>query len=193
MKLEWLLLAEGIAEDSKGAFTLVSVNQNLVFVPQVPVTTKRAVMAHLSLSKRDFQVPNGKLSFEFEFLPPSGLGAQRASGEFPILAPPFRDYPVTLDIPVEMVIPIAEHGEHVFQLTVQGPDGRSTRGRTSLFVLPQEQFPGARPVGGEGVGGHWPLPDTRSGVGEGSSGKPATAPRKAPAKKSAAASRKASK
>jgi hypothetical protein len=134
--LEWLVLAEGLAQDAKGAFTLVSVNQNILGAEGLPTMTKRAVLAHLSVDA-DEEIAAGTYTFSFQVASPSGRVLHASNGAVELIQPRFPDLPGTFDIPAEAVLRITEYGAHTFAFEVSGPSGESASAEVLLHVIEQ--------------------------------------------------------
>ena len=141
MKISWVVLAEGITQDAKGAFSLIGLNQNIVFVDSLPSQTKRALLAHLESAVSEGADDLSPATFTFTVKSPSGaiISAQTGqiqSGEFP-----FKDLPATADIPFEAMIPIGETGEYLLGFQIRYSTGRVEEASSSLFVLENSENP----------------------------------------------------
>lgn len=137
MKLGWIVLAEGIGADAKGALTAIGLNQNILNTSGLPALTKRAVIAHFIGE----DAPGvGEISATFTVTSPSGnvifanTVAMKVSGE----APPYPDLPISLDIPADMVLPVSEYGEHRIGISANFPDGSIAEGSVVLYVFPPQ-------------------------------------------------------
>lgn len=143
MRLEWILLAEGVGTNATGSASAISINSNVLATPSVPVPTKRVVIAHFvgepgesaHLAGRDVTVTARVLS-------PSGdaVLAHSATGKF--VAPAWPELPSGLDIVIELPLRITEYGPHDIVVSAQADDGAVMEGRIQLYVM--EPPPAAR-------------------------------------------------
>jgi hypothetical protein len=135
VKLEWILLAEGVGAAANGALTAIGLNQNVLIAPRFPALTKRAVIAHFSSSK---PFEDGELTVSFSVTSPTGkvVSANTAKINLSggIIAWP--DLPAAFDVPVELVIPVSEYGEHCITISASFPDGSKGDGTLALYVVP---------------------------------------------------------
>jgi len=135
MKLEWIVLCEGLGQSASGAFTLIGVNQNVFAAPTLPAVTKRAILAHISVPNADAFV--GNLSFGLQIVAPNGQVILATTGTLPIRDLPvlFPELPVTLDIPAEAPINITEYGGYKIRLEAEGPGDTHISGEVLLYVV----------------------------------------------------------
>jgi len=141
MKLEWIILAEGIGQDAKGATTAIGLNQNILATPSLPATTKRAVIAHL-MADQGAMNPGDRVTVRFTVTSPSGhvIAAQTAQATIGQIAWP--DLPVYWDLPVELLLTFSEYGTHKFEVSVQTANGQEAEERIDFYVVvPPESFP----------------------------------------------------
>jgi hypothetical protein len=132
MRIEWIILAEGLGSASNGAVTAIGVNQNLIVAPSLPVMTKRAIMVHLTAD--DDRFTNAELGLAIKVLSPSGqvVAAQTSSAKTG--APPWPDLPATFDVFAEFPMRLAEYGAYVTDIEVTAPDGAQAQAQASFYV-----------------------------------------------------------
>jgi hypothetical protein len=141
MKLEWVLLAEGIGQDAKGAATLIGLNQNVLMAP-LPATTKRVVVAHIVFDDDELNEPNGaELQFFVRVEGPSGDVLNAISGRGEVAGRQWPDLPAVLDVPAELVVTADEYGPHEMIVEVVGPKRNRARGSVTLYVKPPPPYP----------------------------------------------------
>ena len=133
MKIEWIILAEGLGTASNGAVTAIGVNQNLIVTPSLPATTKRAILAHVTADE-------GTLAgFEFgvsiTVLGPSGQAIVTQTGMAKAGTPLRPDLPVSVDVFTEFPVTLQEYGTHVVQVRVSALDGAEEMGGVNFYVL----------------------------------------------------------
>lgn len=146
MKIEWMVLAEGLAQDSKGAFSLIGLNQNLMFADKLPTQTKRAVVVHLTGSSTDAAVEMGSASFTFALKSPEGATLIAQSGQIQGADFPFPDLPATADIPFDVVAPIPEYGTYLIQFDIRFATGETESSGIQFYVRPVSENPQFRSV-----------------------------------------------
>jgi hypothetical protein len=136
--MEWILLAEGLGQDAKGAITAIGLNQNILAAPSLPATTKRAVVAHLVADDEPLETGD-KITLRFSVTSPSGqvVAAQTAQATVgPVLWP---NLPATSDLPVDMVLTFNEYGTHRFEVAVQTTGGDELEGHIDFHVVAPAQ------------------------------------------------------
>jgi hypothetical protein len=141
VKIEWVILAEGLGQDAKGALTIIGLNQNVLATPTLPAPTKRAVVSHVVAEQGEVKAGDS-LSLRFNVISPSGKviaanTVQGAIGPFP-----WPELPLFLDFPAELVISFNEYGTHRFEVTAQIGEADESVGHAEFYVLdataPQE-------------------------------------------------------
>ena len=140
MKLESLVLAEGMGQDANGAYTLIGVNQN-VFSPQsLPAGTKRAVLAYFVEEPGENLEWAGKSAeVSFTVTSPTGKVLAAQTGQLSFGEKNFADVPVALQLPNEIILQVREYGDHRIAVAVTFPDESVVKGELTLYVRP---FPG---------------------------------------------------
>lgn len=133
MKLEWVLLAEGLGQDARGAVTAIGINQNVLTVQKLPVTTKRAIMAHIT-GENDSLNSGDKLSFRFRVISPSEDTVSTQGGQILLGERPHPELPVSIDVPVEVIFDVTEYGPYRLTMTLNLPNDEQETGETVLYV-----------------------------------------------------------
>jgi hypothetical protein len=134
MKIEWILLAEGLGQDAKGAITAIGLNQNVLVAQTLPASTKRAIVAHL-IACEGTPSPGDAISLRFGVSNPDGqvIAAQTAQA---IVGPSlWPDLHPGLDFPVELVLTFHQYGVHKFELAVQAPEGPEIKKQLDFYVV----------------------------------------------------------
>jgi hypothetical protein len=136
MKIAWLAMAEGVGQDAKGAFTLIGVNQDVLGADTLPATTKRAVLAHLTLDEGEPLNIGDRLSFTFRVEGPSGKVISATSQVIGVgEPPPWPELPRTIDIPGQLVFSVEEYGEHRLTFEMTTPSSQKLTASVSVFVV----------------------------------------------------------
>ena len=149
MKIEWILLAEGLGQDAKGAITAIGLNQNVLATPSLPATTKRAVVARLVGEDGGSLNSGDKVTLRFSVSDPAGhvIAAQTAQGT--IGPRPWPDLPLSSDLPIELVLTFQQYGTHKFEVAVQASDGTEVNGHLDFYVVtpPKAELSTDQPAG----------------------------------------------
>ncbi len=133
MIIKWLILAEGVGTDSKNAITAIGLNQNVIAAPDLPVTTKRAVIARLE----DVDDMKGEsLSVTFSVLNPSGRVISGQTASVTLSEKRWPDIPGALDIPGEFVVNLIDYGPHLIRIEVNSPKTDPVTDQVALYVVP---------------------------------------------------------
>jgi hypothetical protein len=133
VKIEWIILAEGLGTASNGAVTAIGVNQNMIAIPSLPATTKRAVMAHVTAD--DGTLAGFELGVSITVLGPSGQALVTQTGIAKGGTPLWPDLPVSVDIFTEFHVPLQEYGTHVVQVRISALDGDEEMGDVNFYVF----------------------------------------------------------
>jgi hypothetical protein len=136
MRLEWILLAEGVGTNAAGSVSAISINANVLATPSVPVSTKRVVIAHFVGDPGESAHLAGQdVTVAARVLSPSGapVFAQSATGKFG--APAWAELPSALDLAMELPLRITEYGAHDIVVSAQTDGGAAMEGRIQLYVM----------------------------------------------------------
>lgn len=136
MRMEWLLLAEGVTQDARGAWTAVGLNQNVFAAESLPGHTKRAVVTRLT------DLPDkALLHFRFAVVGPSGRTLAAQESDLELGGRRLAALPASLDIPAEFVLSITEYGEHRIEFEASDREANETvLGQVSLWVVRPSDF-----------------------------------------------------
>jgi hypothetical protein len=157
IRLEWFIVAEGIGQDAKAAYTLIGVNQNALVTSDLPVYTKRAFLVHM-VEDEGYLKEGDEVGAAFRIASPTGEAVAEGAANFTVGPRRFKKLPAELDIPVELGFEIREHGTYQCSVEVTTP-GASPLGKAlSLYVLDPSvlssiEVPAAEPDEGTVEGG----------------------------------------
>lgn len=134
MKIEWVLLADGIGQDSRGAVTAIGLNQNVLSLRSLPEVAKRAVIAHIVEDPGVLKVGD-KFNVLFRVVAPSGEVVIAQSGQITIGNMQWPDLPVSSDLPAELVWNVSEYGTYRFEVVVLLGGGPEVSGHADFYVV----------------------------------------------------------
>lgn len=132
MKLEWVVLAEGMGGDASGALTLIGVNRNVFVAQALPAVTKRAVLVHVAGDAGTLE-PGAQAQVSFSVVSPSGRVLLAQSSGITLAPPIWSDLPAGIDIPAEFGLNVTEYGDHVIKVEIDLGGDRLT-GEVMLYV-----------------------------------------------------------
>jgi hypothetical protein len=133
MKLEWMLLAEGLGQDSRGAVTAIGLNQNVLLTPTLPVQTKRAIVLHL-VDDQSAIKSGDKLVLRVSFVSPSGKVINAITSQANLTPGPWLDLPFTIDVPAEMMLLCSEYGTYEINAEVELSAEETIGSQVALYV-----------------------------------------------------------
>lgn len=145
MKMDWVIIAEGVGSDAGGALTAIGVDQNVLIAPALPTRTKRAVIVHLVEGDRPV-TPGTSLQFTITVTSPNGKVVSAQSGEAQLGPRLYVDLPGTVTIPVEFQLPVSEYGSYTITATVDEARSEQLSGSTTLYVVEKRPQPAAVPA-----------------------------------------------
>jgi hypothetical protein len=135
VRLEWILMAEGFGSNASGALTAIALNQNVLVTPSLPVTTKRAILAHFVVEGEEAHtLADQEITVSSQVIGPSNetVLASSLPGRFP--RPAWPDLPVGLDIIFEFPLRITEYGTYEIRVSTRAISGDEIRGHINLHV-----------------------------------------------------------
>ncbi|SRR6266852_1624174 len=134
MKIGWVLLAEGIGQDSRAVLTAIGLNQNVLPTPTLPIVTKRAIVVHV-VSDTDPLKLGDKFNVTFNITNPHGKIITAQNGQVTVGKVPWPDLPISFDLPVELVFNVSEYGTYLIEATVQVADGPEMSEHIEFYVV----------------------------------------------------------
>lgn len=132
MKLKYVVLAEGMAQDARGALTVLGLNQNVQVVTELPVPTKRAIIAYLDMTDAEFT--DGPFAITFSVISPSGKTVMANSSQGTFQPHPWK-IPPTVTVMGEFSFPVDELGEYELRVSVRSDKDDGAEGRVGLYVV----------------------------------------------------------
>jgi len=134
VKVDWLLLAEGVGQDSKGALTAIGLSQNVLAAPSLPATTKRAVIAHLVEEAGGLKLGD-KISVKVRVTSPAGEVISAQNAQAIVGGIQWPDLPMSVDLPVEILLNVSEYGAYRFEVFVQPVGADEMKGEVGFYVV----------------------------------------------------------
>lgn len=147
MRIEWVLLAEAVTLDARGALAAIGLNQNIFPAATLPALTKRAVLTHI-VEDAGVIEPNAKFTFSIRVSGPRGNVVLAQTAAVSIGHVPWPSLPAVADLPLELALSLAEYGTYRFDVEVQPPEGGSPlTGHAEMYVVrPDDQAPALAPA-----------------------------------------------
>jgi hypothetical protein len=140
VNLDWIILAEGFGTASNGAVTAIGINQQVVIAPSLPITTKRAVIAHFVDSNGG--LAGQELEVTLTVTDPSGKTLLTQTAPARTNAnPPWPELPSGLDVVLEIPLRLSEHGSYEISLSLKPPSGEPVIGHVPLYVKETPMIP----------------------------------------------------
>lgn len=133
MNIQWVLMAEGITQDARGAVTAVGVCQTVLVAPTLPVQAKRAIVALITGENEEF-VAGRQFSYSVSVADPSGRTLSALSGLGAIGPVPYPELPFGLNVASESVFTVIEYGRHVITLVVQAGDDPELTAEVNFYA-----------------------------------------------------------
>lgn len=133
MKVEWIALADGVGQDSRGAVTAIALSQNVFPVPKLPAVTKRAVVIHIT-AEPDTLKPGDNFNVTFNVFDPRGKVINAQSGQVIVGPTAWPDLPIVADVPAEMMINVAEYGTYRIEVTIRPNVGEEIVHSVEFYV-----------------------------------------------------------
>jgi hypothetical protein len=134
VKIEWIALADGVGQDSRGAFTAIALNQNVFPTPTLPSAAKRAVIVHVA-EEPGVLKPGDKFNILFNVFNPHGKVINAQSGQVAIGPVQWPNLPMTADLPAEMILNVSEYGTYRIEAAVQPMDGKEDSKSIEFYVV----------------------------------------------------------
>lgn len=139
MRIESVLLAEGVTTDARGALAVIGLNQNIFPTATLPAATKRAILAHI-VEDPGIMQPNMRFSFSLKVSDPKGNVILAQTASVAVGQVPWPSLPATTDLPLELALNLSEYGAYRFEVEIQPPgDGAPLTGGVDMYVVRPEE------------------------------------------------------
>jgi hypothetical protein len=147
MRLDGVLLCEGIGQDARGAFTFIAVNQNVLVAESLPHVEKRICVILLS-EERPNEESTTKLSgtASFKVRKPNGDIDFAITQPIPQVQKRWSDLATNLIFAADVLVQASEYGEYAVECEITPTDGEEpiiAHQRIYVVPVPTEPYTGA--------------------------------------------------
>lgn len=136
MRIDWLIPAEGVTADSRGAMAVVGFNQHVLTPDRFPFSTKGVVVGQISGDGEDALRADRRLFFQFVVQDPDGTTLFATNGETVLGPKPHPNGPSLISVSLDYQVTVSKPGEHRLCLRMTTEEGDAAEGGTSLWVQP---------------------------------------------------------
>jgi hypothetical protein len=134
MRLEYALIAEGIGQDARGAFTLIAVDQVIVVAPTLPTPVSRVLAIRGIEEAHEFE--NATVTMQLTVLSPSGETISATSGMGPLGPRLFDDVPGMFNANSIFSFLAAEYGRYEVRASVATSTGSELTVSSAIYIRP---------------------------------------------------------
>ncbi|TRO64776.1 hypothetical protein [Streptomyces sp. IB201691-2A2] len=148
MRIDSVLLAEGIATDARGAFTAVGVNQKIISSAALPFAVKQNLVLIFTdeSDESEFTSPEGKdFSVSVRLLDPDGQASFAVSQPLPKVKKSWVDLPSLMNLVVEVSVSGNRYGKYSLVAALQEKGVDQEKKVITLFVTPALDLTSASP------------------------------------------------
>lgn len=135
MLLDYVIVAEGVGQDSRGAMTLVAVDQVALIAQTLPISVARLLIVRAVEARVGELTAGADLSMRFQVTSPSGdtvaAGSVTGKGGERVLP----DIPVAIQVILQVQFQAPEVGEYRVAVTLSPSTGSEVNAETSLYVV----------------------------------------------------------
>lgn len=136
IQLEWFGLAEGSTEDSRGALTLVGVNQNIIQAREFPVNVKRQFVILTGEDEGFEDLTDRRIHVTVEVTSPSGELVASAKQVVNIHGKRRKEIPGSLQLVGAMNFEVGEVGAYLAACIVEDSRGEfRLEGSKKFYVI----------------------------------------------------------
>jgi hypothetical protein len=138
---DWLGIAEGVANDARGALTLVGVNQNVLIAPQFPHNDVRTIIILAVDEEGTVLTADASIDLDIQLVSPAGkvLFANHQSVNMSAASNPAGIPPEVTSRGFQFVgslsLQLTEYGRHVLSATIVVGDAEPESRSRNLWVV----------------------------------------------------------
>ncbi|MGV9282335.1 hypothetical protein [Streptomyces sp. NPDC003730] len=139
MRIDSVLLAEGVTNDARGAFTAVGVNQKIISSAVLPFAVKQNLVLVFTDEAEDseFSAPEGKdFSVSVRLFDPEGQASFAVSQPLPKVGKSWVDLPALLNLVVEVPVSGSRYGRYSLEAALLEKGVVKEKKVITLFVTP---------------------------------------------------------
>lgn len=140
MIVKWVIMAEGLTQDARGALTVVGLAQSLLATPNLPTATKRAVVMLLTGDSDEF-IPGRPIKFKTSIEAPSGEMIFEHQGSVPMGPNNFPGLPSGVTIASDITFTAKEYGRYFIKMSAQPADHPRLEAGLHFYVVnPEDSY-----------------------------------------------------
>jgi hypothetical protein len=135
VRIEALVMGEGLAQDADGLFTMVRIGQNIFAPAALPAQTKRSFLLLLVEDEAGENLEGETLEVSYQFLDPGGVVTLAQSVSLQVGEKRFKDLRAASWIPCDVMLSVSSRGTHSFEAVLRRGLDELDRKSTNLHVL----------------------------------------------------------
>ncbi|MEU6515132.1 hypothetical protein [Streptomyces sp. NPDC046978] len=139
MRIDSILLAEGITPDARGALAAVGINQKIISSAVLPFAVKQSLVLIFTDESTDasFEEPEGKdFAVSIRVFDPAGQPTFAVSQPLPKVKKAWIDLPSLMNLVVEVSMSGSSYGRYVLEASLQENGVECEKRAITLFVTP---------------------------------------------------------
>lgn len=137
MHIESIIMAEGLAQDAEGVFSIIRVGQNVVRPRSFPAQTKRAVAIQLAEDEGE-SIEGQSFELAYSVVSPTGEVLMAQTAGFQVGEKLFKQLPTANWIPAELILSLNAPGEHRINAVLRQNGEVLDQASLSLYVISPE-------------------------------------------------------
>jgi hypothetical protein len=136
LRLEWLGIAEGSANDARGALALLGVNQDVIAAPSLPHVQREVLIVHVADDDGDILTEGTNLYVELKVDSPSGRTLSSSRSSVTLGKKQYPTIPAThIQVLAEVMMRFEEYGSYTVTCNVEAPEDQRIQGRKKIYVV----------------------------------------------------------
>jgi hypothetical protein len=136
LRLEWLGIAEGSANDARGALALVGVNQDVIPAPSLPHVQREVLIVHVADDDGDIFTEGTNVYVEIRVDSPTGRTLSSSRSSVSLGKKQYPTIPAThLQVLAEVMMRFDEYGTYVITCNVEAPEEQRIQGQKRIYVV----------------------------------------------------------
>jgi hypothetical protein len=136
LRLEWLGIAEGSANDARGALALLGVNQDVIPAPSLPHVQRAVIIVHAADDDGDIFTEGTNLYVELKVDSPSGRTLSSSRSSVTLGKKQYATIPAThIQVLAEVMMRYEEYGTYIVTCNVEAPGEQRIQGQKKIYVV----------------------------------------------------------